>query len=184
MPVKPENRNRYPSNWSDLVEAELPPALTALQQAAVQVRGRQVQNAGTIGGIFRNTAKDLRQSTLRTFFEVCECVNWEQGGLKEGKHYRFNETKGEVSWYNGSKTYFDYLSYEPSDPNYSRFGGRAYTRCGVGEADECEERGVTMVGTRIIYRLTDFCHACAAQNMADLSEPLDCDDNGTPCLWR
>lgn len=44
------------TTWSDLVEADLPPALTALQQAALQVGGRQVQNAGTIGGNLCNAS--------------------------------------------------------------------------------------------------------------------------------
>ncbi|MEI6801246.1 MAG: FAD binding domain-containing protein, partial [Pseudomonadota bacterium] len=38
------------TTWSDLAEATLPPDLTALQQAARQVGGWQVQNAGTLGG--------------------------------------------------------------------------------------------------------------------------------------
>lgn len=38
------------TRWSTLAEADLPPALQALQQAARQVGGRQVQNAGTLGG--------------------------------------------------------------------------------------------------------------------------------------
>jgi CO/xanthine dehydrogenase FAD-binding subunit len=44
------------TTWSDLVEATLPPALTALQQAALQVGGRQVQNAGTLGGNLCNAS--------------------------------------------------------------------------------------------------------------------------------
>jgi CO/xanthine dehydrogenase FAD-binding subunit len=38
------------TTWSDIAEAHVPPALAGLQQAALQVGGRQVQNAGTIGG--------------------------------------------------------------------------------------------------------------------------------------
>lgn len=44
------------TTWSDLAEATLPPALTALQQAARQVGGRQVQNAGTLGGNLCNAS--------------------------------------------------------------------------------------------------------------------------------
>lgn len=36
--------------WAEIAAARLPPALAALQQAAAQVGGRQIQNAGTIGG--------------------------------------------------------------------------------------------------------------------------------------
>lgn len=44
------------TTWSDLAEATLPPALIALQQAARQVGGRQVQNAGTLGGNLCNAS--------------------------------------------------------------------------------------------------------------------------------
>lgn len=42
--------------WSALAEARLPPALRALQQAALQVGGRQIQNAGTLGGNLCNAS--------------------------------------------------------------------------------------------------------------------------------
>jgi CO/xanthine dehydrogenase FAD-binding subunit len=44
------------TTWSDLAEADLPPALAGLQAAARQVGGRQVQNAGTIGGNICNAS--------------------------------------------------------------------------------------------------------------------------------
>ena len=42
--------------WSQIAEAQLPPALHALQQAALQIGGRQVQNVGTIGGNICNAS--------------------------------------------------------------------------------------------------------------------------------
>ena len=36
--------------WAAIAAADLPPALAALQQAALQIGGRQIQNAGTVGG--------------------------------------------------------------------------------------------------------------------------------------
>lgn len=44
------------TTWSAIAEAALPPALAALQQAARQVGGRQIQNAGTIGGNLCNAS--------------------------------------------------------------------------------------------------------------------------------
>ena len=38
------------TTWTDIITAPLPPALHGLQQAARQVGGRQIQNAGTLGG--------------------------------------------------------------------------------------------------------------------------------------
>lgn len=44
------------TTWSTIAETPLPPALHALQQAALQVGGRQIQNAGTIGGNLCNAS--------------------------------------------------------------------------------------------------------------------------------
>ncbi|MDN5786753.1 xanthine dehydrogenase family protein subunit M [Pseudorhodobacter sp.] len=42
--------------WSMIARAKLPPALCALQQAAAEVGGKQIQNAGTIGGNLCNAS--------------------------------------------------------------------------------------------------------------------------------
>jgi len=44
------------TTWAAIARAKLPPALRALQQAAVQVGGRQIQAAGTIGGNLCNAS--------------------------------------------------------------------------------------------------------------------------------
>lgn len=44
------------TTWTDLIRAPLPPALHALQQAAAEVGGRQIQNAGTLGGNLCNAS--------------------------------------------------------------------------------------------------------------------------------
>ena len=44
------------TSWATVAGADFPPALAALQQAALQVGGRQIQNAGTIGGNLCNAS--------------------------------------------------------------------------------------------------------------------------------
>ena len=44
------------TTWSSIANAPLPAALTALQQAALQVGGRQIQTAGTLGGNLCNAS--------------------------------------------------------------------------------------------------------------------------------
>ena len=44
------------TTWTALAEADLPPALRGLQQAARQIGGRQIQNAGTLGGNLCNAS--------------------------------------------------------------------------------------------------------------------------------
>ena len=44
------------ATWTELAQADLPPAMRALAQAAVQVGGRQVQNRGTVVGNLCNAS--------------------------------------------------------------------------------------------------------------------------------
>lgn len=44
------------TTWTQIAQSSLPPALHALQQASLQVGGRQIQNAGTIGGNLCNAS--------------------------------------------------------------------------------------------------------------------------------
>lgn len=134
---------------------------------------------GTSGAVLRNTAENLRESTIVTYFEVCEKTR-----MQENVHWVFNKTNGLLRWIGGSRTKFDYLKFEVSDPNYTRLGGRAYTRAFVDEADGVEERAIDVLQTRLRYKLTEFCHVCAAKQMASRSKAVDCDDDGLPNLWE
>ena len=44
------------TTWSDIVEAHLPPLFDGLKQAAREVGGRQIQNAGTVAGNICNAS--------------------------------------------------------------------------------------------------------------------------------
>jgi CO/xanthine dehydrogenase FAD-binding subunit len=44
------------STWTDVIEADLPPAFDGLKQAAAEVGGVQIQNAGTIAGNLCNAS--------------------------------------------------------------------------------------------------------------------------------
>ena len=44
------------TTWTTLADADLPPAARALQQACLQVGGRQIQNVGTLGGNLCNAS--------------------------------------------------------------------------------------------------------------------------------
>src|SRR6186997_228000 len=44
------------TTWSELIEADLPPLFDGLKQAAREVSGRQIQNAGTLAGNLCNAS--------------------------------------------------------------------------------------------------------------------------------
>jgi CO/xanthine dehydrogenase FAD-binding subunit len=44
------------TTWTDLISSPLPPQFDALKQAAAEVGGRQIQNAGTVGGNICNAS--------------------------------------------------------------------------------------------------------------------------------
>jgi len=44
------------TTWSDLIEADLPPLFDGLKQAAREIGGRQIQNAGTLAGNLCNAS--------------------------------------------------------------------------------------------------------------------------------
>ncbi len=44
------------TTWSDLIAADLPPLFDGLKQAAREIGGRQIQNAGTLGGNICNAS--------------------------------------------------------------------------------------------------------------------------------
>lgn len=133
---------------------------------------------GTRGIILRHTYSDLLESTMQTFHEVLAKMR-----LRPGQDYWFKSQTNTIYWAGGSTTRFDYLSPDPKDPEYRRLSSRAYTRAFCDEADQLEEAGVEALAGRLRYRLTHYCHACAAQNMAQWSDPVDCDENGLPLQW-
>lgn len=70
------------TTWSDIAAAPLPPALFALQQAAVQVGARQVQNTGTIGGNLCN-ASPAADSVPALVAAGATCLIVGPGGTRE-----------------------------------------------------------------------------------------------------
>lgn len=138
-----------------------------------------IRYAGIRCAIFRARYDDLLKSSLVTMMEVLQ-----KSGLGEGIHFRYNEGKGQLRFWNGSVIEFDYLAHEPKDPNYTRLGGRAYTYAFIDEADQLEERAAGMLAGRLRYMTTHYCHECAAPYLADRSKPVDCDDEGNPTQWE
>jgi len=90
---------------------------------------------GTRGIIGRKEYTSLRDSTLKTWWEVMAMF-----GYRDGHEFKWNGQDQEVRWANGSLTMFRHLRNEPSDPDYTRLGSTEFTRSALDEGNECEER--------------------------------------------
>lgn len=111
---------------------------------------RRIRYAKTRGLTGRNQYSDLRDSTLKKFLEV-----WEAFGQYNpfGVTGRYNENNKTFTFSNGSEELFRHMAYEPSDPNFNRFGSTEFTDLFVDEVQEVEERAWEIAISRIRYNL-------------------------------
>lgn len=104
--------------------------------------------AGTRGLIGRARLKKLRQTTLKTFFEVCQML-----GLKAKQDYQYQVTEGLIKFKNGSEILLHDLYAYPSDPDFTSLGSLEITDAFVDEAGELSHKAIQVLGSRIRYRL-------------------------------
>lgn len=110
-----------------------------------------LQYEGIRGAFAREVVKDLKESTLLTFFDVCA----EYGFQKDvdyvyhtDSHIEFIET--------GSTIYLKELKYYPSDPNYDYLGSMEYTWVFVDEAQQITDKAKNVILSRIRYKLSEY----------------------------
>lgn len=108
---------------------------------------RRIKYPGTRGFIGRESFTGLRDSTMKTYFEVVQ-----QMGYVSGEHYTYNAQEHTVYWLNGSEQHFRHMAYMPSDPDYNRFGSTEYTDGFVDEAPEVAERACQVLMSRMRYK--------------------------------
>ena len=75
----------------------------------------------------RSKLKTLKETTLQSFFKVCQIQ-----GIKQGTHYTYNgssakENPNAIEFYNGSVILLRDLFYYPSDPNFDELGSLEIT---------------------------------------------------------
>lgn len=104
-------------------------------------------------GLGRKELKNLKLTTLLTFYEVCEKYR-----ILPGKHFKTNEQLGIVTFSNGSQIFLLDLAYQPSDPLYTRLGGLQLTGAGVDQSEEVEFKAIDILSTRVGRRLNDKYH--------------------------
>mgnify|MGYP002640109373 CR=1 FL=1 len=99
---------------------------------------------GTAGLLGRRELKNLKRTTLSTFFKMALFYGWENG-----VHFTYNQQDSVIKWHNDSVIYLMDLGYMPSDPLYLRLGGLELTDGFVDESNEVRAMAIQILKTRI-----------------------------------
>lgn len=100
----------------------------------------------------RSVMKQLKQSTLLTFFEVCKA--W---GMTKDVDYIYAPMEGIITIsQTGSQVFLKDLAYYPSDPDYDSLGSTEYTGAFIDEASQISEKAKNVVISRLRYKVDEF----------------------------
>ena len=113
---------------------------------------RRLQYPKTRSVIGRSKLKNLKGTTLNTFFEVAH----DYCGLVRGVDYFYNHNDSIITFYNGSEIYLKDLFFYPSDPDFTSLGGLEITDAFIDEAAEVTEKAITILNSRIRYKLDEY----------------------------
>lgn len=120
-----------------------------------QIKNR-LKYPGSRGLIGRSKFKTLKDTTLKTFFEIAK----EQGLVKDihfwltGSHDKENPNC--IMFFNGSLIYLKDLFLYPSDPDFDSLGGLEITDAFIDEAAQVSEKAKDVIKSRIRYKLDEF----------------------------
>lgn len=98
----------------------------------------------------RSKLKALKQTTLQTFFDICQ-----QWGLNS-EHYTYNQMNNEIIFYNDSKIILKDLFLYPADPNFDSLGSLEITGAFIDEVNQITEKAKNIVASRIRYKLDEY----------------------------
>lgn len=98
----------------------------------------------------RKELKNLKRTTLSTFFKACAVYNF-----KEGEHFRYDQQSSIITFTNGSQIYLLDLAYQPSDPLYTWLGGFEPTMAWIDESNELPFEAIAAVKSRVGNRNND-----------------------------
>lgn len=101
-------------------------------------------NPGVRYLIGRKELINLRKTTLATFYKLVGELD-----KKLIDEFKLNSMTNTIKFRNGSEIVLMDMAYKPSDPEYLRFGGLELTGAFVDESNECEEKALSILKTRI-----------------------------------
>ena len=113
---------------------------------------------GTRWVMGRAVLKTIKETTLKTFFDVCR--HW---GIKKDVHYTFNTKDNYIRFSDacgGSEIILKDLFLYPSDPDFEDFGSLELTGAFIDEVSQVSYKARSILMSRVRYRLNDFCGHC------------------------
>lgn len=111
---------------------------------------RRLKYPGTRGVIGRASLKTLKETTLNSFFQVCQLQ-----GIKVNQHYTYNDNKSIIKFYNGSEILLKDLFNYPADPNFDELGSLEITDAFVDETNQIVAKAWGVLKSRIRYKLDE-----------------------------
>lgn len=100
--------------------------------------------SGTRYFIGRKTLKDIKVSTLLTFYKVAR-----HHGIRNGIDYRYNDNQSQIIFNNGSSIFLLDLAYNPSDPLYEGLGSIEFTSGMIEEGGEIHFNAFDTLKSRV-----------------------------------
>lgn len=97
----------------------------------------------------RNKLKDLKATTLQTFFEVGKMLGYSD-------IYNYNANESTITFTNGSVILLKDLFTYPKDPYFDRLGSLEITGAFIDEANQVSVKAKNVVKSRIRYKLDAF----------------------------
>lgn len=105
---------------------------------------------GTRWVMGRAVLKTLKETTLNTLFWV-----FQKQGIKQ-QHYKYNENKGLITFFNGSEILLKDLQYYPRDPNFDELGSLEITGAFIDECNQITQKAWSILKSRIRYKLDEY----------------------------
>lgn len=130
--------------------------------------------------VARTTLKSIRESIWNTIKDVLK--TW---GLKQDTNWKENNVLGYIEFWNGSTIQMVELSPSNLDPEYQRLGSSEYTGGYIEEAGDVDEKGASVLMSRIRYKVheTTVAPKCLLGSNPSLNwikSRFVYDDNGDP----
>lgn len=111
---------------------------------------RRLKYPNTRGLIGRAQLKKLRQTTMKTFWSICNEI-----GLIKDVHFSYNQQEQSIKFSNGSEIMLMDLADMPSDVEFTRLGSLEITDYFVDEVAEVSKRAIEILDSRVRYKLIE-----------------------------